>query len=130
MSSWWLLLTAFVGLNLVQSAFTGFCPAEMIFRKLGVGRSTEEKCDCLSIAASLALPDVRLSEVPHTSGAKLPPAVTVRVETIEVKPHPVTEEVIGTVRAKIRAAVEAKVSGASPHGRRSWAAGERRGSYR
>ncbi|HEY5741325.1 MAG TPA: efflux RND transporter periplasmic adaptor subunit, partial [Terrimicrobiaceae bacterium] len=33
------------------------------------------------------------------------------METIEAKPHPVTEEVIGTVRAKIRAAVEAKVSG-------------------
>ena len=42
MSSWWLLLTAFVGLNLVQSALTGFCPAEMNFRKLGVGRSAEE----------------------------------------------------------------------------------------
>ena len=41
-SSWWLLLTAFVGLNLVQSAFTGFCPAETIFRRLGVGGSTEE----------------------------------------------------------------------------------------
>ena len=50
-------------------------------------------------------------KAPHTSGAKPPPVVTVRVETIEVKPHPVTEEVIGTVRAKIRAAVEAKVSG-------------------
>ncbi len=34
-SSWWLLLTTFVGLNLLQSAFTGFCPAENIFRKLG-----------------------------------------------------------------------------------------------
>ncbi|VVM06894.1 hypothetical protein MAMC_01317 [Methylacidimicrobium cyclopophantes] len=33
-SSWWLLLTAFVGLNLLQSAFTGFCPAENVFRKL------------------------------------------------------------------------------------------------
>lgn len=33
-SVWWLLLTAFVGLNLLQSAFTGFCPAENIFRKL------------------------------------------------------------------------------------------------
>ena len=41
-SSWWLLLTAFVGLNLVQSAFTGFCPAETIFRRLGVGGGTEE----------------------------------------------------------------------------------------
>ncbi|CAB4242528.1 Sulfurtransferase [Methylacidimicrobium sp. AP8] len=33
-SSWWLLLTAFVGLNLLQSAFTGFCPAENVFRNL------------------------------------------------------------------------------------------------
>ena len=33
----WLLLTAFVGLNLLQSSFTGFCPAAMILRKLGVG---------------------------------------------------------------------------------------------
>ena len=31
----WLLLTAFVGLNLLQSAFTGFCPAAIVFRKLG-----------------------------------------------------------------------------------------------
>lgn len=35
-SPWWLLLTAFVGLNLLQSAFTGFCPAAMVFSKLGV----------------------------------------------------------------------------------------------
>lgn len=32
----WFLLTAFVGVNLIQSAFTGFCPAEMVFRKLGM----------------------------------------------------------------------------------------------
>ena len=32
----WLLLTAFVGVNLVQAAFTGFCPAAMLFGKLGV----------------------------------------------------------------------------------------------
>ena len=32
----WMLLTVFVGLNLVQSAFTGFCPAAMVFKKLGV----------------------------------------------------------------------------------------------
>lgn len=30
----WLFLTAFVGFNLVQSSFTKFCPAEMIFKKL------------------------------------------------------------------------------------------------
>ena len=34
-SPWWLLLTIFVGANLLQSGFTGFCPAEMIFGKLG-----------------------------------------------------------------------------------------------
>jgi len=28
-------LTAFVGANLLQSAFTGFCPAAMAFRKMG-----------------------------------------------------------------------------------------------
>lgn len=28
--------TVFIGLNLLQSAFTGFCPAAMIFRRLGV----------------------------------------------------------------------------------------------
>jgi len=31
----WILLPAFVGLNMIQSAFTGFCPAAMVFRKLG-----------------------------------------------------------------------------------------------
>ena len=34
---WWLALTAFVGLNLFQSGFTGFCPAEIVIRKLGFG---------------------------------------------------------------------------------------------
>ena len=32
---WWIGLTAFAGLNMIQSAFTGFCPAAIIFRKLG-----------------------------------------------------------------------------------------------
>ena len=35
-SPWWLLLTAFVGLNLLQSSITGFCPAASLFRKLGL----------------------------------------------------------------------------------------------
>jgi len=30
----WLLLTAFIGLNLIQSSFTGFCPPEIVFKKL------------------------------------------------------------------------------------------------
>lgn len=34
-SPWWMLLTAFVGLNMLQAAFTGFCPAAMLFGKLG-----------------------------------------------------------------------------------------------
>lgn len=34
----WLWLTAFVGFNLLQSAFTGFCPAELLLKKLGAGR--------------------------------------------------------------------------------------------
>lgn len=35
-SPWWYLLTAFVGLNLLQSAFTNTCPAVWIFGKLGL----------------------------------------------------------------------------------------------
>lgn len=34
-SPWWLLLTCFVGLNLLQSAFTGFCPPTLVLGKLG-----------------------------------------------------------------------------------------------
>jgi hypothetical protein len=34
-SPWWLLLTCFVGLNLVQSVFTGFCPPSFLLGKLG-----------------------------------------------------------------------------------------------
>ena len=40
MSPYWLWLTAFVGANLVQSAFTGFCPAAMLFKRLGVRSGT------------------------------------------------------------------------------------------
>jgi len=35
-SPYWLLFTAFVGLNLFQSAFTNWCPMITILRKLGV----------------------------------------------------------------------------------------------
>lgn len=35
-SQWWLCLTAFVGVNLIQSAFTHFCPAEMLLKKAGL----------------------------------------------------------------------------------------------
>jgi len=36
LSPWWYLLNAFVGLNLMQASVTGFCPAAIVFRKLGV----------------------------------------------------------------------------------------------
>lgn len=35
-SPWWLALSAFAGLNMFQAAFTGFCPAAMVFRYFGV----------------------------------------------------------------------------------------------
>jgi hypothetical protein len=35
-SPYWLFLTAFVGANMLQAAFTGFCPAAIVFRKLGL----------------------------------------------------------------------------------------------
>lgn len=42
-SKWWFCLTAFVGLNLIQSAFTHFCPAEKIAGKLGVKPCCDKK---------------------------------------------------------------------------------------
>lgn len=35
-SPWFWLFTALIGVNLLQSAFTGFCPAAMIFKAMGV----------------------------------------------------------------------------------------------
>jgi len=35
-SPYWLLLTAFAGVNMIQASFTGFCPAAIVFKKLGV----------------------------------------------------------------------------------------------
>jgi hypothetical protein len=39
-STYWLWFTAFVGANLLQSAFTGFCPSAIILKKLGVKTGT------------------------------------------------------------------------------------------
>lgn len=41
-SPYWLFFTAFVGLNLFQSAFTNWCPMITILRKLGV----KDDCGC------------------------------------------------------------------------------------
>ncbi|MGV2184681.1 DUF2892 domain-containing protein [Rhizobium rhizogenes] len=39
-SPYFVWLTAFVGANMLQSAFTGFCPAAIAFRKLGIKPGT------------------------------------------------------------------------------------------
>ena len=50
-SAYWLLLTAAVGVQLIQSAFTGFCPAAIFSSGLGCGRATR-------FADPLALRDI------------------------------------------------------------------------
>jgi hypothetical protein len=40
----WLWLTAFVGLNLLQSAFTNWCPAMPILRAFGLKDASEQSC--------------------------------------------------------------------------------------
>jgi Zn-dependent protease len=35
-STYWLFLTAFVGANLLQAAFTGFCPLAIVLKKMGL----------------------------------------------------------------------------------------------
>ena len=35
-SPWWLALTLFVGANMLQASFTGFCPAAVILHRLGL----------------------------------------------------------------------------------------------
>ncbi|HSM68815.1 MAG TPA: DUF2892 domain-containing protein [Xanthomonadales bacterium] len=38
---YWLWLTVFVGANMFQSAFTGFCPAAIVMKKLGLKTERE-----------------------------------------------------------------------------------------
>jgi hypothetical protein len=35
-SPYWYLLTAFAGLNMIQASITGFCPAAVVFKMLGI----------------------------------------------------------------------------------------------
>jgi len=35
-SYYWLILTAFIGLNILQASFTGLCPAAKVFKFFGV----------------------------------------------------------------------------------------------
>ncbi|MFX8230930.1 DUF2892 domain-containing protein, partial [Acinetobacter baumannii] len=39
-SPWWLALTLFAGANMLQASVTGFCPAAMLFKALGVRAGT------------------------------------------------------------------------------------------
>ena len=43
-SIYWLGLAAFVGINLLQSSFTRFCPLEIILDKAGVKTKNEMGC--------------------------------------------------------------------------------------
>lgn len=43
-SPWFWVLTAFIGLNLFQSAFSGFYPAAMVMSRLGIGRGNAPAC--------------------------------------------------------------------------------------
>lgn len=36
LSPWFLAFNAFVGVNMLQAGFTGFCPAAMIFKAMGL----------------------------------------------------------------------------------------------
>lgn len=47
-SPYWHLFTAFVGLNLFQSAFTKWCPMMTILRKLGVSDPEQDSRGCCS----------------------------------------------------------------------------------
>jgi hypothetical protein len=40
----WILLAAFVGLNLLQSSFTKFCPLDCMLNKAGVGKEDNTGC--------------------------------------------------------------------------------------
>lgn len=37
---WWIALTLFAGANMIQASITGFCPAAIVFRLIGVRAGT------------------------------------------------------------------------------------------
>lgn len=45
-SPWFWVMTAIIGLNLFQSAFTGFCPAGMVMKRMGIGRGAGDAGCC------------------------------------------------------------------------------------
>jgi RND family efflux transporter MFP subunit len=65
----------------------------------------------VSLLAQIALWQTGCHDKPAASSPELLPTIQVRIQTAEAKPHVATEEVVGTVRAKLHASIEAKVSG-------------------
>jgi hypothetical protein len=53
-SPWWLLLTAFVGLNLLQSGLTNWCPMMSILRAAGMRECGERQATPGEVAAGTA----------------------------------------------------------------------------
>ena len=33
---YWILLTTFAGINMIQASYTGFCPAALLFKRIGI----------------------------------------------------------------------------------------------
>ena len=70
------------------------------------------KTNFFFVGAALALSLGACSKKPHQSTHENDlPLVAVRVQTVEARPHIATEEVTGSVRAKLRSAIEAKSTG-------------------
>lgn len=64
----------------------------------------------LPLAALLALAACGRHEADHSTTTSLP-TIAVKVQVAKLQPHVAAEEVVGTVRSKLRAQVEAKISG-------------------
>jgi RND family efflux transporter MFP subunit len=85
-------------------------------RIYGAGTHPPRDVSCnrslLILLTGLALvPGCGHKPVERTEALPELPPMAVRVQSVESKPEPLTEEVVGTVRAKVRATLEAKISG-------------------
>src|SRR6188508_572413 len=65
----------------------------------------------LLVLAQAALWQTGCQKKGESPSREVLPTAQVRLQTIEATPHAATEEVVGTVRARLHAALEAKVSG-------------------
>jgi RND family efflux transporter MFP subunit len=68
--------------------------------------------DAVSLACVVAVLSLTACRQEQARSPAVPlPAVAVRVQTVQARPHLATEQVVGTVRSRFRATVEAKFSG-------------------